>query len=358
MRLTGVIYSLLTIVFVFLFLKETLGKGAAVVGAGFIALSPWDIHESNLAWNNVSPNPMLVSVTLLLLYHVYVNRATIRTFFGLALMVSLSLHLLYAAALLIIPTVCVLAIYLFRKYSSSKMRQVLLFCIFMAVCLSPIFAKIKQNPEQSIGRHEDFLKQNVSRSGETRSIIDYYVSQFSMLKEDFQVGENKFHVQGLWGITLSPLIQLLTMMGFLLCLLQVLRKNENSFWVIILLTLFMLLFIPFVVLYRITSVWRSYAILPVVYMLSVYALFQFSKIVNFIISKFPLLSKIPKNYLWALSALIYVLISFHWFNSFLDFYLLKRDGYETSICQFADNLIDKNIQPDQPLSFRMKCASP
>ncbi len=72
-RLTGVFESLITIVFVYLLLKNILGTRAASVGALLLAISAWDIHMSALGWNTVIINPMLVAIVLYLLYQVYSN---------------------------------------------------------------------------------------------------------------------------------------------------------------------------------------------------------------------------------------------------------------------------------------------
>lgn len=72
-RLTGVIYSLVTIFLVYELLKHLLGFKTAVVGSILLAVSVWDIHTTNLGWNNVVVNPILASGILLLLYKIYSN---------------------------------------------------------------------------------------------------------------------------------------------------------------------------------------------------------------------------------------------------------------------------------------------
>ena len=107
-RLTGVFESLVTIVFVYLLLKKILGTKAASVGALLLAISAWDIHMSALGWNTVIINPILVSIVLFLLYEIYSNNYSTKTIFALAFFLAICLHLLYLAAMMIIPTLVVL----------------------------------------------------------------------------------------------------------------------------------------------------------------------------------------------------------------------------------------------------------
>ncbi len=63
-RLPGIIYSLLALLLIFSFLKEVFNKKVALIGLTLLSTSIWDIHMSQLGWNNVNLNPFLISGTI------------------------------------------------------------------------------------------------------------------------------------------------------------------------------------------------------------------------------------------------------------------------------------------------------
>jgi hypothetical protein len=360
-RLTGVIYSLITITFLYLLFEKILGKKAAVVGSLLFAISVWDIHMSNLGWNNVNINPLLVSGVLYFLYKIYTNNYSIRALFALAFLLAICVHLLYVAALLIIPallTLLILAIYWLRNKSGPKLREYILFSIFFVICLSPLLPKVYKYPQESIGRHSDFIQQNINLSGESKSPAAYYFDQMKLLADDFSLGARNFHLEGLWGITLDPAIQVLSILGVLLAIIQVIRKKSTSFWLIIIVSLCTLLLIPFILLYRTTSLWRSYAVLPIVYLLATFSIVQISKFEKFLTQKYLHKKKGVLNFFLAVNAVLYLIISSNWFISYFDTYLTKSTGYETSICQYAALLIDKNIPTGSTVYMPDEMCSP
>jgi hypothetical protein len=341
-RLTGVIFSLVTIFFVFELLKDMLGFKTAVVGSILLAVSVWDIHMTNLGYTNTNINPMLSSGTLLLLYKVYSNKYSIRTVFLLALVLAICLHLLYVAAPLIIPALLVLAIRWFKNRSAVKLREGALFCAYFLISLSPIFPKLMQYPEQSIGRHGDFFQQNITMAEESKSSLKYYMDQVNLLFQDYTKGDTNFSVMGLWGITIDPAIQLLSILGILLVIIQAIRKKIDLFWLIILFTFCFLLFVPFILLYRTASVWRAYIILPLIYLFATFLISQFAKFLKSITKKTYNLKGLRKFFLVTIT-LVYFIVSIPWFIKFSDIYLKKTPIYENIICQYATNLINDNI---------------
>lgn len=356
-RLPGVIYSLVTIFFVYELLKDILGYKTAIIGSFLLAVSVWDIHMTNLGWNNVNLNPMLASGTLLLFHKINSDKYSIRTLFLLALLISICLHLLYVAALLIIPTLLVLAIHLFKKYSAVKLREVSLFCAYFLICFSPMFPKLVQYPQQSIGRHGDFLQQNINISEETKSQLTYYFDQINLLFHDYSTGKDNFSVEGLWGITLDPAIRLLSGLGILLLIIQAIRKKGDPFWLISFFTFCILIVIPFVLLYRTTSVWRAYIILPLVYLFATYAISQGAKILKFLAKKYYNRKGLRKYFLAAIT-LLYFIVSIPWFIEFSKVYLKKSTGYENTICQNAAVLINNFIPKGSTIYMPDEMCSP
>jgi hypothetical protein len=356
-RLPAVIYSLISIFFVFELLKEILGFRTAVIGALLLAVSVWDIHMTNLGYNNLNPNPMLASGALLLLYKIYSGQYSIRTLFLLALFISICLHLLYVAALLLIPTLLVLAIHFLKKPNVLKLGEVALFGAFFLICLSPMLPKLIQYKQQSIGRHTGFLQQNINMADSSKSPLIYYVDQIKLLYQDYTTGENYFSAESLWGITLDPIVQLLSGLGILLLIIQTIRKKGNPFWLIIIFTFCVQLIIPLVILYRTASVWRAYIVLPIIYIFAVFSIAQIAKFLKFITKKIYKRKGLRKSFLIGLT-ILYFILCIPWFVSFSKVYLRKSTGYESLVCQYAANLIYNNIPQGSTIYMPDEMCSP
>lgn len=360
-RLPGVIYSLITITFLYLLVRNILGKKAAALASLLYAISVWDIHMAILGWNNVDINPMLVSGVLYFLYKIYTNKYSIWTLFVLSFLLAVCLHLLYVAVLLLIPallTFLVLAINWLRIKSGQKMKEFILFSMFFILSLSPLLPKIYWYPQESLGRHSNFIQQNVDRANEASSPTAYYFEQAKLLADDFSAGASNFNQGALWGITLDPVIQVLALLGLFLAIIQVIRKKSTSFWLIIIVSLFTLLLIPFILLYRTTSVWRAYAILPIVYLLATLSIIQISKFEKLLIKKFWLKKKILLGYFLAANVLLYLTLTSNWFGAYFNSYLTKYTNYETSVCQSASLLIDHKIPPGSTVYLPDELCAP
>jgi hypothetical protein len=341
-RLTGIIFSLVTIFFLYELLKDLLGFKTAVIGSLLLAVSAWDIHMSNLGFTNTNINPMLTSGTLLLLYKIYKNKYTFRTIFLLALILAICVHLLYVAAPLVVPALLVLAYHWIKNYGSIKGKEAAIFCAYFLICLSPIIPKIIRYPDQSIARHGDFIQQNFSMAEDSKSPVGYYLDQIGLLFRDYFKGDINFQVNGLWGITIDPAIQLSSIFGILLLIVQAIRKRGDFFWLVSIFTFLLLLFVPFVLLYRTESVWRAYVTLPLIYL---FASFAISKVATYFksITKKIYDLKGLRNFFLVTITVIYFLVSIPWFNNFSEVYLKKRNIYENDICQYATALINSNI---------------
>jgi hypothetical protein len=345
-RITGVIYSLITIIFLYLLIENMIGKKAAVIGSMLLSISVWDIHMSNLGWNNVNVNPMLVSGILYFLYKIYTNKYTIWTLFAFAFFLAVCLHLLYVAALLIIPVLfsfLVLAVIWIKHNSGPQLRVFILFGIYFVICLSPLLPKLVKYPEASIGRHYNFVQENINLSKESNSPIRYYYQQALLLGEDFSTGAGNFRQTGLWGITLDPVVQFLAGLGILLVCIAVIRKKATSFWVTVIVCLGALLLIPFIILFRTTSVWRAYAILPIVYLLAVYSIVQISNLEKIITLRYLFKTKGLTIFFLTLNVILYLALTRNWYRAYFETYLTKSTNYETNTCQYAATLIDQNV---------------
>jgi hypothetical protein len=361
-RLPGVIYSLITIIFVFLLLKKSLSKKAAYVGSFLLAISVWDIHNTGLGWNNVIVNPMLISGVLYFLFIIFSREYDARSFFWLAFLLSICVHLLYVAALMVIPTVCTflyLIINGIREKIGPKLKEYIIFALFFFICVSPIIPKLIKYSVESIGRHGDFIDKNIALAEEAQSPTDYYVEQVKLLWNDLTIGKGNFQTIGLWGITIEPIILILFLIAIPLVFVQVKRKKSNSFWLIIIVSLFTLLVIPFVVLYRTTSTWRAYACIPIIYLLATFSLYHFSKLEAFLTKKYSITKKKKlMQFFLITNCLLYLLLSVNWYKSFFDNYLVKLQTYETEICRSASHLIDENVPEGSTVFLPDEMCSP
>ena len=337
-RLPGVIYSIITIAIAFSLLSKLLGRKAAVAGSILMSVSAWDIHNSNLGWNNVSPNPLLVILVVYLLFLVWTNRYTYITLFLLALVLSICAHLLYVAALMLIPAGIFLCLHWFKNINIKKIKEILIFCLLLIICVSPLVSKIFRDPSGTIRRHGEFLNLNATLAANSNSPLVYYGDQILSLIDDFSIGADSFKENLLWGITLEPVIVFLFCLGMIILLVQLVRKRIDQFWWVIIGTLVVVLIIPEVILYRSSSVWRSYGSWPLIYLIAIYA---FSQIVNlFTFSQF--WKGIPR-FVLSLCLLAYFLISFSWFRTFGPFYIEPVIDYSTGICKSVLDTIDKRI---------------
>jgi hypothetical protein len=341
-RLIGIIYSLTAITLVFILLKKTLGLKAAICGSLLMGVSIWDIHMSAIGWLNVNPNPMLVVGVLLALYQIWKQKYTLWTIFWLAFLVAISVHLLYVAALLVVPVFLVLLIHWVKKRSNKKVKEAVLFILFFFVCISPIIPKLIQSPE-TLSRHVDFLNQNISLSNESKTPLSYYWNQALLLGEDFSKGNVEFDNQGPWGITLDPMIRTLSLLGILFIIIQTIRKKSDHFWLVVIFTFFTMLFIPFIILFRSTSVWRAYPILPIVYLFAIYGIVEISNLMRIFTKDFIVYRKDLFTIFLTTIMLLYFIINFSWFVKFLSSDTREEVIYENNICQTAAKLIDQHV---------------
>ncbi len=341
-RRTGVIFSLMTIIFAYELLKELAGIKPAIVVSLLLAVSAWDIHMADLGYTNTNINPLLAAWALLLLYKIKSDKYTIRTLFVLALLLAICIHLLYVAALLVISSGLVLAIVWFRKRATAKLTEVVLFSVYFLIRLSPLLPKLVKYPDQSLGRHLDFLQQNVTLSVASKSPLTYYADQIGLLYQDYTTGSTNFPLGGLWGITIDPAIQVLCILGIIILIVQLIRKKDNPFWWIILFTFSILLLIPLVILYRSASAWRAYIVLPMIYLFATYSIFKGAEFLKYVTKAPHFFAGLQKYYLPTI-ILLYFIVCIPWFIDFSKALATRGPRYENTICQYATDLINSEI---------------
>jgi len=344
-RLPGVLFSIGTMCFVFLFLKEAYNKKAALLSTLLLATSIWDIHMSQLGWNNVSLNPFLISGTLYFLYR-SIKNGSLRDAFLCGIFLGISINLLYIATL----SVLVVAVFWLYRMIFLVNRKVfvlplIIFSITTFMTMSPTIAKIVRYPEQSIKRHQEFLQQNENYSKQSSGMF-YYVDQIKLAASDLQYNQDKYNIVMLWGITIEPIILLFFLLG-VLYMLRHIKYFPNS----IVLLDYIVMLIPIVVLYRFTSIWREYGFVPSLYIIASLGAYIFLqaviKVIHFI-------SKHETRAAAISFAVIAVLYIAQWTYYFHNYYLisLKNDPvmYET-VCKNTTTYIEKNIPQQTTLYF-------
>jgi len=332
-RLPGVLYSLFSILLSFYFLKEAFNKKIALIGLTLLSTSIWDIHMTQLGWNNVNLNPFLISGTIFYLYR-GLKRESTGDIFIAGIFLGISLNLLYIAVL----NIAVAAIYFIYKLITLKKQRASILYLFLVMIVtifitsSPTLVKINKYRQQSLTRHKNFIGDNLNFS-KNQGGIYYYGEQIKLTIKDFDFDENKYKIMGLWGITLEPIVVLFFIIGLVYAL-KVFYKSES----IIILASFGVMFVPVVFLYRTTSVWREYGFLPSIYMLAAIGAYSISKL----LAKLPILSSLGRKLLFFV--LVVYLLSFgYYFNRYRNNTLLHEDDIYENYCKKTAVYINNNI---------------
>jgi hypothetical protein len=339
-RLPGVLYSLLNTIFIFSFLKEAFNKKVALVGVFILSFSIWDIHMSQFGWNNVNLNPFLISGAMLFLYR-GIKKFSVRNIFICGIFIGISINLLYIASLSIISTILYfLYSFILSKEKAKIIKLFFLLILTITLIISPTIVKVCKFPQQSIARHKTFLSENVAYSKNQKGIF-YYLDQLKLGFEDFTYKPEKFNIPALWGITLEPFVYYCFVIGLLYSLLYIMRP---PFFLI--LVNYVLMFIPIVVLYRFTSVWREFGFLPTIYMLAAIGLVALQKIISRLIRLIQ--SKKTHDYsniILIIIAVIFFVSWYYFYSRYYDNHLKNEPNIYETYCKKTSDYILKNIKP-------------
>jgi len=344
-RLPGVLYSMMTIIFVFIFLRYAINKKAAFIASILLSTAIWDIHMTHFGWNNVNLNPFLIS-GFILFFYLAIRFYSPRHIIIAGIFLGVGISLLYTAALTTIVAFCSL-VYYFIVSKQRKKVVLLAFLLFVLsfIVISPTLAKIYKYPDQSLARHKKFTLENVDYSKEKNGYF-YYIEQFKLALGDFSYKKDKFLATNqLWGATLDPISSVFLPVGLLYVMLNV--SKFSSFLLII---SYLVMFIPVVVLYRFTSIWREYAFLPTVFMLSSMGIFFLAHFTSKIwrIIKIPIRLNTSRNAILFSIGIVYTLI---WVNLYINYSSSYAknvvDTYEWYCKKIADYIA--NTVPEQSM---------
>jgi 4-amino-4-deoxy-L-arabinose transferase-like glycosyltransferase len=328
-RLPGVIFSLFNSIFIFLLLKEAFNKKTALIGIALLVTSIWDIHMSQLGWNNVNLNPFLISGSMFFFYK-GIKKNSIKDIFLGSVFLGISINLLYIASL----NVIVIAIYFLFNIIKNKNKKNLFSLLLMTFLItfivsSPTYIKIYKNKEITLGRHYGFVKENVKNSSIQKY---YYLNQIKSVFTSFVPNKNKYEISGLWGITIEPIIFITFLIGLIIALIKIYKPI--NFLVI---TNFIIMFIPVVVLYHGNSVWRNYGLFPSIYILSSIGMFYALSIT---VKK---ASMLKKRVIYSIFILTILFSFIAYFNYYLKSLTKEKDISYEALCRKTAEYIGNNL---------------
>lgn len=259
-RLPGVIYSIATIYLSFRYLLEVYSRKIAWFGLFFMTVSIWDIHNSQIGLQNVFINPFIIMALWYLGYR-SIKRLSYTSALFAGTVSGMAVNLMYIALLAIVPLMIFYLLELFK----SKRRKIVVGIIMvygtaLLLSCSPTFIKIIRFPQISVGRHQNFVSQNRLQTGMPGS--NQYFGKFTDAVQDFSVNVSEYGDNYLWGVNLEPVQLFLLASGLVFVLINLVR-SEN----ILTLGQFSIMFIPVVVVYKATSVWREYSFWPSIHVL-------------------------------------------------------------------------------------------
>ena len=261
-RLTGITFSLINLILVFFLAKEFFNKKVAFFSAILITISIWDIYVSKVPWINTTINPMLITGSILFLYRALKYFSPKDTFWA-GIFIGISLNLIYLAAInaLLLFAFSVIKLLMSRK-KSLLIWAILLVSYSSFLVSSPTFAKIINYRDASLGRHQIFINKNIGHSKQEGG-IRYYAKQLSITLNSFTTGTLNYQKNTFpyWGVTIEPLLQGLLVLGLAYILINI-KKEQNQ----LLLSSFIFMFIPLVVLERGISEWREYGFFSHIYL--------------------------------------------------------------------------------------------
>ncbi|OGH24142.1 MAG: hypothetical protein A3B47_04715 [Candidatus Levybacteria bacterium RIFCSPLOWO2_01_FULL_39_24] len=336
-RLPGVLYSLLNMILIFSFLKEAFNKRIALTAALLLSTSIWDIHMSQLGWNNVNLNPFLISGTLYFLY-MGIKNLSPKCIFFCGIFLGISVNLLYVASLASIATVAYFTFHLvLNKHRRVIFYLFLLLSLTIFLMTSPTVIKINKYPRQSIARHRDFISQNIVNS-KNQSVINYYFEQLKLGLTDFEYKQEKFNIVGLWGVTLEPFVFLFFLMGLTYTFLRIAMPQY-----FLIIANYIIMFIPIVILYRFTSAWREFGFLPTIYITASIGIYASHKLISRFIRFFTSRrQKMHENLIFVIIVAAYFASWYYFYSRYYDNHLKKEpDVYETYCKKIANDIAEK-----------------
>ncbi|PJE69226.1 hypothetical protein COU96_00855 [Candidatus Shapirobacteria bacterium CG10_big_fil_rev_8_21_14_0_10_38_14] len=327
-RLPSILYDGLFLLSLFFLVYETLGKKIAFWSLFLASFSIWGIHNSRLAWHNLSTNPLLITASLLFLVRILKYTKT-TDFYWCAFFLGMAFNLLYIPALIIPVVFLFLLIYLFPRIKLFSYHLFIISFISFFV-ISPTLVKLYKYP-QTLSRHEGFFSENLNRASKRAGPLSYYFEQFSLVIKEFGYSKNHYSSDGPWGPALNPLMVLLYHFGLVFCLLQLTLPSFRLFflsWIV--------MFIPVVILYITGSVWRLINFAPSVFIFSAVGIGALTGYAEKILPQS--LKKIGVNFI---GVFLIILFSIYFKQEYKQFFYTRTVERQNHIFQLCKNVEKK-----------------
>ena len=325
-RLPNIIYSILTIIFTFKYLKIAFNKSVAFICAILLSTSIWDINAMALGWHNANSIPFFISSNLFFLYCGFQSNNLISILIG-GIISGAAINTLYIPSLIVIPSTFFLLAKIYskntRRFATLSLFVYLITIIFVT---SPNIAKIYKYPS-SVLRQKNSFSVNYKHFSENKN-NNYYISQISIVFKNIIYHKDKFSDYGLWVITLDPVISLFMVIGFVYFLTRITSMNYLYTFLN-----FLIMLIPIVVFDREESTWREFGLFLGIYMIASVTMFYCAQFFDQLIKKY-----------WFKKTLIVFLVIYLVIFAFLYSYYLKsqyvnkQNSEESFFINNADNL--------------------
>jgi hypothetical protein len=272
-RLPSVLYSILTIIFTFKYLKIAFNKSVAFISAILLSTSIWDINAMSLGWHNTNSIPFFISSNLFFLYSGFQSNNLISILVA-GIISGAAINTLYIPSLIVIPSIFFLIVKIYgkntRRFATFSLFVYLITIIFVT---SPNIAKIYKYPS-SVLRQKNSFSVNYKHFSENKN-NNYYLNQGLIVFNNILYSKNKFSTYGLWVTTLDPVISLFMVIGFVYFLTRITSINYLFTFLN-----FLIMLIPIVVFDREGSTWREFGLFSGIYTVTSITIYYSSQFLN------------------------------------------------------------------------------
>lgn len=278
LRLPVVIYSLLTMIFSFKFLKLAFNKTVAFISAFLMTFSIWDINMQSFGWQNASSIPFFITVNMYFLYSGIRNTDLFYIFLS-GLITGMGFNTLYIPSVIIIPSLVLLFIkIMINKNKPLSVALLIIYLVTFAFTISPNIAKFKKYP-RTLARQKNSFSVILKRYTEEKT-INLYIKETVSISSNFIYNKAKFSVYGQWVTTLDPVVSFFFISGLIIFILKI-RSGEYLFTLLN----FVVMFIPIVIFDKEGSTWRQFGFFAGIYMISSVSIYKISKLIDSLLEK-------------------------------------------------------------------------
>jgi len=184
LRLSAAAFGTLTILLVFFLAGKLFNTRTALVSAFLLAITPWHIHYSRIAFELIS-FPLLLTLGLFLFF-ISLKKPKFLPVSASAFAVTCYT---YSAAWIIVPLLLGMLVLLYRKWILLNLRLTLVSFILFFALLAPLITHISSGPGQIRAMQVSLFSQDLSTPETISKFFDFYTRYFS-LDFLFRFGDN------------------------------------------------------------------------------------------------------------------------------------------------------------------------